>query len=291
MSTASPETVPSSRSPGAPRTPPRVSWHSAADVVLYERESLVYLLLLHGSLGLALFEWLPLWALGLVVMVVIPRLQLSLHELMHIRTARQVHPINRLFAQLDTPLSLGYHEYRALHLEHHRYPAEERDPEWYQIRGGHLSALLCSAVASEVGFLSWVRKHGVGRELLVGGTLRLGLMGTALWLNPQVFLFFWVMVRTVLWLALFTFHHVLHYRDGSYGTFRLTQPLLCFLVRVLLGTRNVSVVCEHDAHHAWPQVRAAELPGLLQRFPPLDPRGRESWVASALAEDTSGRAA
>lgn len=290
MSTASPEAVPSPRSPAAPRTPPRASWHSAADVVHYERESLAYLVLLYTVLALALLEVTPPWTLVFAVLLV-PRLQLSLHELMHIRTARQVHPLNRLFALLDTPWSLGYHEFRTLHLDHHRHPAEERDPEWYQIRGSHLSGLLWSTVVSERSVLHWVRKHGMDRELLVGGGIRLVMMGTALWLNPQVFLTYWVMVRAVLSMSYFIFHHVLHNRGGSYGTFPLTHPLLKLVVRALLGKRNVDVVCEHDAHHAWPQVRAAELPGLLRRFPPLDPRGRESWVASALAEDTSEQAA
>lgn len=290
MSPSSPESVPSPRSPEAPRTPPRASWHSATDVVLYERESLLYLVLLYTTLALALLEVLPAWTLAFAVLLV-PRLQLSLHELMHIRTARQVHPLNRLFALLDTPVSLGYQEFRTLHLDHHRYPAEERDPEWYQIRGSHLSGLLWSTVVSERSVLHWVRKHGVDRELLVGGVIRLVMMGTALWLNPRVFLTYWVMVRAVLSSSYFIFHHVLHNRAGSYGTYPLTHPFLKRLVRVLLGKRNVAVVCEHDAHHAWPQVRAAELPGLLQRFPPLDPRGRESWVASALAKDASEQAA
>ncbi len=60
-----------------------------------------------------------------------------------------------------------------------------------------------------------------------------------------------------MWLSQYVFHHVLHDRNGPYGTFRLVLPKpLETLAGLWMGKRNVSIVCEHIAHHDWPQVRA-----------------------------------
>jgi hypothetical protein len=72
----------------------------------------------------------------------------------------------------------------------------------------------------------------------------------------------------------------LHYRGareggrGEYGTYplRLPRPLDAAL-RVVLGSHLAAVLCEHDAHHAWSQVKAERLRGLLAEFP-AKPEGR-----------------
>jgi hypothetical protein len=240
--------------------PPRELWHSEADIALYARESFGYLAAVHVALVCSLLGWLPLWLMAPIVMVALPRFHLALHELMHMRTASQVNPFTWLNFHFDTPISLGYHEYRTVHIDHHRHPATEQDPEWYQIRGGHLRALVAAMFTSELACFHWVKKHGVDRQLAIGMAIRLVLFSLAFWFNPGVFLVYLLVLRTTMWSSQYVFHHVLHYRNGQYGTFRLVLPKPVYAIAGLwMGKRNVSIVCEHVAHHAWPQVRASAL--------------------------------
>ena len=93
-------------------------------------------------------------------------------------------------------------------------------------------------------------------------------MLTLVALDPAVFLRYWVVLRLTIGVSNFMFHHVLHYRRGDYGTFALRLPrLLDAGLRLVLGSRLAAVLCEHDAHHAWSNVKAERLRGLLDAFP------------------------
>lgn len=243
-----------------PAAPPRELYHSEADAARYELQSFLCLFGIHVSLYLALAGWMPVWAMAAAVMVLMPRLHLPLHELLHMRPVEQVNWFTRLNTHIESPISLGYREYRIIHLEHHRFTATEQDPEWYQIRGGHLRALVYSMFTTEQSFVRWVLQRGMSRSLLVETLIRLVPFAVALWWNPQVFLVYLVALRTTAWLSQFTFHHVLHYRNGQYGTFRLVLPKpLMFVAGVFVGWKNLPIVCEHPTHHEWPMVRATAL--------------------------------
>lgn len=235
------------------------------DALRYTRATLVYVCLLYAALGAALTGFMPAWALVAIVPVVYLRLALTLHELLHAASAAEVPAFHRLTMIFETPFCLGYREHRAIHFAHHRFSSTDRDPERYQIVGGPWRAFGNALIAPEHAFVSWVRQHGMSRTLALEVGIRLAGFATVLWINPGVFLVYWLSLRASVGFASFAFHHALHSLDGRVGTFPL--PVAAGVVRaasVLFGKEPLLILTEHERHHAWPRVRAKDLPLLPQ---------------------------
>lgn len=245
------------------------------------------------ALGVAMLGLASIAVIAPVIVVCYVRGALLTHELMHVRRPEQVAWPLRMMMLFDTPLGLGYREHQDIHLRHHQRPAEPGDPELFQIRGGSARAFVAALLSPELAAIRWVAEHGIGAALRREGTVRALVMLSLVALRPSVFLGYWVVLRLTVGVSNFMFHHLLHYRRangrrasgrraserrahdrGEYGTFplRLPRPLDAVL-RVVLGPPLAAVLCEHDAHHAWSQVKAERLPGLLAEFP-IAPRGR-----------------
>jgi len=242
---------------------PRAFYRDQADAVRYQRVSLAYLGAIYGLLGLAMAGVAPVWLLFLLVPPLYVRTALCAHELMHICPAGRVSFVHRLMMILDTPVGLGYREHRDIHVRHHQSPATERDPEFFQIRGGHLRALASSMVSPEWAFVRYVREKRLTRAWAAEASVRAAVFAALAWANPFVFLAYWVVLRASVGVSNFLFHHALHYRAGRYGTFRLepSSPVDRAL-RMLLGAESVLILYEHPAHHAWLHVKARCLPDI-----------------------------
>lgn len=270
--------------------PPRTYHRSPADARRYQRHAVAYMSAIWASLGLAMLGWASIAVLWPVIAVCYVRGALLTHELMHVRRPEQVAWPLRMMMLLETPLGLGYREHQDIHLEHHRRPATPRDPEFFQIRGGSARAFAAAMASPELAAMRWVARRGIGPGLRREATVRaLVMLGLAA-LHPAVFGAYWVVLRLTVGASNFMFHHVLHYRGGvrsrgEYGTFplRLPRPLDAAL-RVVLGSSLAAVLCEHDAHHAWPQVKAERLRGLLARYP-----GRDANRSSTAGSGAEGR--
>jgi hypothetical protein len=249
--------------------PPRSYHRSSADARRYERAGLAYMTGIWAALGVAMLGWASIAVLSPVIVVCYVRGALLTHELMHVRRPEQVAWPLRMMMLFDTPFGLGYREHQDIHLRHHRWPAAPGDPELFQIRGGRLRAFLAALAGPELTAIRWVVEHGVGPGLRREVTVRALVMLVLAALRPSVFLAYWVVLRLTVGVSSFMFHHVLHYRGrGEYGTFPLRLPRpLDLLLRVVLGSSLAAVLSEHDAHHAWAQVKAERLRGLLARFP------------------------
>jgi hypothetical protein len=242
---------------------PRAFYRDQADAARYKRLSLVHLLAIYGLLGLAMAGLVPAWLLFVLVPPLYVRAALSIHELMHICPVGQVPFLHRLMMVVETPVGLGYREHRDIHVRHHQNPACERDPEFFQIRGGHLRALASSMVSPEWAFVRYWREKRLTRPWGAEAALRATVFVALAWANPVVFLAYWVTLRATVGVSNFLFHHALHYRAGRYGTFRLELPApVDRVLRVLLGAELVLILCEHPAHHAWLQVKARYLPDI-----------------------------
>jgi hypothetical protein len=191
---------------------------------------------------------------------------------------------------LDTPFGLGYREHRALHLRHHRCGAGADDPELHQITGGHLRAFGNALVAPERSLLVWVRTRGISRALAREGGFRLAGFLLVAALNPAVFLLYWIVLRASIGAAGFVFHHVLHNRDGSLGTFAL--PVSGAVLRIgcaVFGVEPMLILARHRAHHLWPELRVRDLPDLPRGFDipagPVSPALRAAARAIARGAD------
>lgn len=229
------------------------------------------------ALGVGMLGLVSMAMLAPVIVVCYLRGALLTHELMHVRRPEQVAWPLRMMMLFDTPFGLGYREHQDIHLRHHRRPAAPGDPELFQIRGGSLRAFLAAMAGPELAAIRWVGEHGIGSELGREATVRALAMLSLAALQPSAFVAYWVVLRLTVGVSNFMFHHVMHYRrrgrkgrgrSGEYGTFplRLPRPLDAAL-RLLLGSSLAAVLSEHDAHHAWSQVKAERLRGLLSRFP------------------------
>jgi hypothetical protein len=246
------------------------------------------------ALAIAMLGWVSIAALAPVIVVAYLRGALLTHELMHVRRPEQVAWPLRMMMLFETPFGLGYREHQHIHLRHHRQAATPADPEFFQIRGGSGRAFLAALASPELAAVRWVAEHGIGSGLRREASVRALAMLTLAALSPAVFLGYWVVMRLTVGVSNFMFHHVLHYRStagrsaagrsaagrsaagrgagrhGEYGTFTLRLPgPLDAALRLVLGSSLAAVLSEHDAHHAWQQVKAERLRGLLAEFPAL----------------------
>jgi hypothetical protein len=253
------------------------------DARRYVRRTLALTLAVHGMLAAALAGLVSPWVFPVLLPLAYARLSLSLHELMHVRAASQVSWFHRLAMIFDTPLGLGYREHRAIHLAHHRYAATARDPELYQIRGSHLHAFACALMAPEHAAVDWLRRHGatpaLARAALVRGLCFVALL---IW-NPVVFAAYWLTLRLCIGCSSFVFHHLLHSRADMLGHFPLPPAVLrCMpIAHVLFGVEPVIIVRDHRVHHAFPGVRALDLP-LLASADNVAPSGDATRLAPAV---------
>ncbi|PAW91057.1 MAG: hypothetical protein B9S33_01040 [Pedosphaera sp. Tous-C6FEB] len=250
------------------RTPPKEFFSSEREARSYQWVSLGLLLAIYVLLAGWLAGRLPVWVLVTAVPILYVRCALVVHELMHVRGAAEVFWIQRLMMILDSPMCLGYREYRDIHLRHHRHAGTEVDPEFFQIRGGHLRAFLNALLATEIAFVHLVRERGMAGELAWLATVRALVFFGLLFAFPAAFLVYLVTIRLVIGVSNFLFHHATHARAGSYGNFPLRPPRWVDKAFCLLaGTALRHILFEHDSHHAWQQVKAERLPGLLDHFP------------------------
>jgi fatty acid desaturase len=243
------------------RVVPRSFCRDERDALRHMRTSRSHLLLMYALLAASLLGWAPVWLLVVFVPPLYVRCALSAHELMHACKATQVSLLHRLMMVLETPVCLGYREHRDIHMRHHRDPGTERDPEFFQIRGGHVRAALSAMVSPEWSLWRYLRERGASREFLAEAALRCAVFVAAAAANPLVFLWYWITLRASVGGAAYLFHHALHYRAGRYGTFPLrpSRPLERIL-RLVLGRECVLILLEHPAHHAFQQVKASHLP-------------------------------
>jgi fatty acid desaturase len=238
-----------------------------ADARRYLRATLAHTLALYGVLAAALFDVAPSWILVVAVPWLYARLSLGLHELLHVRDASEVPAFHRLAMVFDTPFGLGFREHRAIHLLHHRHGGGERDPELWQIEGGHLRAFANALITPERSLASWIRSHGIDAPLARDGAFRLVCFVVVAAINPAVFVAYWLLLRLSIGAAGFVFHHLLHNRRGELGTFALPFPPWCVRAgRAIFGDEPMLILTRHRSHHLWPEVRVRDLPSLPPDF-------------------------
>ena len=146
------------------------------DAAKYVRNSVVAAL----SLYVGYFLWLAGLISPLVLFVVIalalPRCTINVHELFHIRNARQINYFIRLMGLTPVPLSpltLSYGESRQIHFNHHRFGATEEDPDAYHIRGQFLKVFLNAFTIPEQNFIRWVAASGMNFQLCLDLIIKL----------------------------------------------------------------------------------------------------------------------
>lgn len=252
--------------PSAPANDHHAFWGTNDDARRCTRTSLIANGAIYALFGAAIGGWLPFWAFACVAPVLVVRWMLSVHELFHLKTEREVDPITRLLPLMLTPLSLGYREFLEIHRGHHRHMATREDPEYFQLRGDPLTGLANAMTAPEQAFFRWIARRGVDRALVGGIVIRVALFAGLVAASGAAFWWYWVPVRLGFGASYFAFFYCLHRRGPEYGVYRLALPAgLDRMFRALFGRDAVMAMCHHDVHHSYPRVAAGHLDRLSLR--------------------------
>lgn len=224
--------------------------------------NVIVVLLIALDIGVAYGVVAP-WGLMLAIALLLPRWMIYTHELFHVRKANEVDWLNRLMPLPFTPISLGYREFREIHMGHHRAPATEKDPDAFHILGGPLKAFLGALTLSEQAIARWLKSHPLDRELATGIVVRLAIFGSLAFVAQWWFLAFWLALRVNYAVGDFVFFHYLHVREGKVGSYPLKLPAAVeALATALAGKTLVAAILYHDRHHAYPRVAAHHLSAL-----------------------------
>ena len=178
-------------------------------------------------INIAIFSCLALFASGVanvwwsmvLTSVLVTRWMITFHELLHLRKAEELDYLTRLFLIPFSPFNLGYREYRDIHIGHHTFTATSKDPDAFHILGGSLRAFLGAVTQHEQATLRYIRSNGISLELGSMMLVRFTLFSVLLFMVPQAFLLWWIVLRVTYIINDFVFFHLVHYRRGVAGTF------------------------------------------------------------------------
>lgn len=230
------------------------------DALRYSRQCMVAALVLFAAYGFTLAGMISPWVLALVVVLVLPRWIINVHELLHIYDETQLNRLICLLGVSPVPLSiltLSYPELRQIHFGHHRSPAMVDDPDAYHIRGHWLAVILGALTAPEQRTLRWIAAHGLSPRLGFDLAVKLLLLGGLAWTGGLTFLGFWLTFRLVYALGDLAFFRLVHHQKGEYGSFALTLPQpLQTLIGLIWGQTVTQAVLNHDIHHQNPYIAA-----------------------------------
>ena len=233
------------------------------DALGYSRSCMVGTGLLLGGYVAAIAHFIPSWTLPLIVLLVIPRWMINVHELLHIYDEQQLNRFICLMGASPVPLSvisLSYGEIRAVHFAHHAAPTTEHDPDSYHIRGNWLQAFFNAFTSPEQNAIRWIMAHGLNLHLAFDLVIKLLVLVGLAWLGGPLFLWFWLSLRVVYGVGYLAFFRLVHYQRGDYGTFPLTLPHpLMTLSEILFGPTVVHTTLNHDIHHQNPYIAARAL--------------------------------
>ena len=243
------------------------------DALHYSRRCMVGTGLMVGGYALVVSQVLPLWALPLLVLLVLPRWMINVHELLHIYDEQQLNPFICLMGASPIPLSilsLSYGQIRQQHFAHHADPTTAADPDRYHIRGHWLQALGNAFTSPEQSAGRWIVQHGLSASLAFDLTVKFWLLMGLAWLGGGTFLIFWLSIRLVYGLGDFVFFRLVHHQQGKAGTFGLTlPPQLMTLSRWVFGHTVTYATLHHDIHHRNPYIAARSLPAARSAIAPF----------------------
>lgn len=234
------------------------------DALQYSRGCMVSMLLLLISYGLVVEGLIPVISLPLIVLLVLPRWVINVHELIHIYDEECLNPLIRLMGASAVPLSvlsLSYGEIRSLHFAHHQAPTTEKDPDAYHIQGNWLQVAFNAFTTPEQNAFRWIANHGMNLRMGADLAIKLSILSYLAWIGGTAFLWFWLSLRIVYGLGDLAFFRLVHHQRGRYGTFALSLPKwLTRLSELIFGATVIRATLHHDIHHQNPYIAAHHLP-------------------------------
>jgi len=247
-----------------PQTFPAEYSVTELDALQYSRGCMAGTGLLIGGYALAVGQVLPLWALPLLVLLVLPRWMINVHELLHVYDERQLNPFICLMGASPVPLSilsLSYGQIRQQHFAHHAAPTTAADPDRYRIHGHWLQAMGNALTSPEQSAGRWIAQQGLSASLAFDLVVKFCLLVGLAWWGGVAFGVFWLSIRLVYGLGDFVFFRLVHHQQGAAGTFGLTlPPPWVTLSEWVFGHTVTHATLNHDIHHRNPYIAARSLP-------------------------------
>lgn len=233
------------------------------DALGYSRGCMVGTGLLIGGYGAAIAHLIPPWALGVLVVLVLPRWMINVHELLHIYNEQQLNRFICLMGVSPVPLSLislSYGEIRAQHFAHHAAPTTDQDPDLYHIRGNWLRVIFNAFTSPEQSAIRWIAAQGLTPQLAFDLAVKALVLAGLVWWGGALFWWFWLSLRLVYGLGDLAFFRLVHHHRGDYGNFQLVLPQpFVTLGAIIFGPTVVQTTLNHDIHHQNPYIAARSL--------------------------------
>ncbi|MDZ8223492.1 MULTISPECIES: fatty acid desaturase [unclassified Nostoc] len=233
------------------------------DASQYLRHCAVAALILVGAYGLFVADFISSWILFAIVAVTLPRWIISVHELIHVKSDKQINRIISCLAISPIPLSiltLSYLQICEIHLSHHRSPTTESDLDAYHIRGNLFVVILNALSTPEQSFIRSIQLNGFNLQLGLDLLIKLLILGILIFFGKEKFFLFWLFLRIVYGLGDIVFFRLVHHQKGKYGTFEIKLPsILETLGELIFGKTVIQATINHDVHHQNPGIAAHNL--------------------------------
>lgn len=238
---------------------------SPGDGDTYDLLAGAWALTFYGLYALYLAGWLPGVLFGLLGVCAFVRNFNALHEGFHAPRPTGRFKILRHLFVVTSPFMLGYAPLKRNHAEHHTWAQQpERDPDAWLAYGPWWQALFHAITQPEQGFVRYVRRRGVSREIVGRFLLHSAVFAAVAVAGGPSGLLAWVVVtrigNTASW---FIFDWILH-QDWAWGRFGapgIPAPIRAVWT-LLFGADNLLGVEYHHVHHHYPFVPGHDLPRL-----------------------------
>jgi fatty acid desaturase len=212
---------------------------------------------------------LPAWVVFLLNVSLTTQIVALTHELIHEpRAQTRANLPLRINFHVYSPFTVGFDEYRTLHLLHHKYSNSGQDPDYFMVKGGRLRSFLYLCFAPEYWFFYVLFHKKTQPHFVPLYLMRLLVLGAFIYIagwQAYVLLFF-IPAKLSYGLSFFIFSHEAHTdhegkREGVYNL-RVRFPLIHRSLKLIIGPYAYHIAHHHANHHEYPWVSGRKL-GLI----------------------------
>lgn len=189
------------------------------------------------------------------------------HELIHTRRPQGFslsYWLIRMNLHVYSPFTLGFDEYKRLHLCHHGYTNTSRDPDYLLVKDGKLNAWLRLPFTPEHWFFFAVRRRMVSKDFWFLYSLRLAFLAFAVsQIGFASYLLYFLLPSKLAYLFGFLIFALECHIDENdvRGIFNveLRWPIVQKVLRVAAGPFTYNGTFFHAVHHRFPRVSSVHL--------------------------------
>ena len=188
------------------------------------------------------------------------------HELIH--TARPQgfslsYWLIRMNLHVYSPFTLGFDEYKRVHLLHHSATNTPRDPDFLMVKDGKLNAWLRLPFTPEHWFFFAVRRRLVSKDFWFLYVLRLAFLMFAVYeISFGNYLLYFLLPSKLAYLfgfLIFALECHIDENDLKDSNVKLRWPVVQKVLRLAVGPFTYNGTFYHAVHHRFPRVSSVHL--------------------------------